>query len=289
MRSVRPLASSSVLVLVIAAGPLGCATQPIVRESESTVPPVGIESGGTSGLDFFDDLDSRALATRDDGLYALLLLGTGETASTPESRALAAIHLGWLDPDQAAVSPRQAVRTGDLALMLHRLLEPRSSRGERVAMARLKELSILPSELSADDGLSGPQLLAVLFGARAVLPDKGPVAALPPPNATASGAGGVVTAGDPDLESFDDVESSIAAPRPSPAPSRTVRPTPQHVRDAARSTRVHPRPEPLPDEPLAPPATTSPSPARTDLPPAQPTPKSRFIGGKPLKPAGATK
>jgi hypothetical protein len=118
----------------------------------------------TTPLTFFDDLESRPLASQDDAINACLLLGTGSSAPSYEERLAMAAKLGYV-PKTYARPARQAVTMGEVSTMAVKLLEGRNL-DQSAALDKLVQRGIAPASAKTNQGLTGAQLVSIAGGVR---------------------------------------------------------------------------------------------------------------------------
>ncbi len=135
--------------------------RPLVGQTAVEASPVG----DAGGLGFFDELESKQLASQDDAIHAMLLLGTGTSGGTYEQRVAMAKTLGYVEKGYHQPA-RQAVTMGEVASMATRILEGKTPATQDDAMARLVHREIAPSSARANQGLTGAQLVSMAGGVR---------------------------------------------------------------------------------------------------------------------------
>jgi hypothetical protein len=144
---------------------------------EQTAVEASAADGG-SALAFFDDLETRPLASQDDAINACLLLGTGATAPSYEQRVAMAEKLGYI-PREYNRPARQAVTMGEVATMSVKLLEGRRLSQED-ALSKLMQRNIAPASARYNQGLTGAQLVSLTGGLRDAMRIEGVGRVAPP-------------------------------------------------------------------------------------------------------------
>jgi hypothetical protein len=273
----------------------------------------------TGQLDFFDELEERELVSHDDSLHAVLLVMSGSSAPTYVQRVALAKGHGWLEMGFNR-PPREAVTVGEVALLVSRSMNGNNIAAplrEADALAELKVKGIFPQGSRPTEGLTGPQLLAVVMladeasrgrpmaqGAPEAPPpvfaDITPVGAAPAPAPEQPPA--PAPPGPPPAETRPAVAVTAPAARPEPLPqfpqptATPAAPVAPAVTPVAPAETPAPGPAPSPPAP-SPPAPAPPPPAPSPAPapktpevapaPAAPppavAPKPRWVGGKPLE------
>ncbi|MGE3108136.1 MAG: hypothetical protein AB7G11_08585 [Phycisphaerales bacterium] len=156
-------AISALLLAGVFLAAAGCASTRPVGEPERVKTRPRLEMSAaelypgsvTDQLDFFDELESRALVSYDDALHAVLL-ARGGSAPTFVQRAAIAKQAGIVGVNWSP-QPRDAITVGELAPMIwHQPREPGR------ALSGLKSRGVVPETWSAARGVSGPELLAIL-------------------------------------------------------------------------------------------------------------------------------
>ncbi|MBL8764698.1 MAG: hypothetical protein JNM07_10565 [Phycisphaerae bacterium] len=218
-------------------------------------------------LDFYEELAGRDVASHDDVLHAMLLVGTGKSPGTYGLRVAEARRRGWLR-DRFDRPGREAATVGEAAKIMVRLLGDSSARDEESATRRAQELDAIPASFAPGQTLSGPQLLALMLSVHDMMGVGAAGGVAPAPVGRSSGRGprpssdghaaeraelAPSRAGRAPEESFDDF--STAAPTPPAAASArkvelVVAARPNRIPAGAAATRG-PRPtgEPLPSIP----------------------------------------
>jgi hypothetical protein len=135
--------------------------RPLVGQTAVEASP----AGDAGGLGFFDELEGKPLASQDDAIHAMLLLGTGTSGGTYEQRVGMAKALGYVDKGYNQPA-RQAVTIGEVASMATRILEGKTPATQDDAMARLVHREIAPGSARANQGLTGAQLVSMAGGVR---------------------------------------------------------------------------------------------------------------------------
>ncbi len=135
--------------------------RPLVKETAVEQSPVS----DAGGLGFFDALEAKPLASQDDAIHSMLLLGTGVSGGTYEQRVAMAKKLGYVDGSFGSPA-RQAVTMGEIASMATRILEGKPTATQEDAMARLVRREIVPAAGRANQGMTGAQLVSITGGVR---------------------------------------------------------------------------------------------------------------------------
>lgn len=130
---------------------------------QQTAVDASMQSEGAE-LAFFDDLEMRPLASQDDAIHACLLLGTGSSGTSFEQRMGMAKELGYV-PREYNRPARQAITMGEVSTMVVKILEG-ERRSEGDALAKLVHRGIAPASASANQGLTGAQLVSMAGGVR---------------------------------------------------------------------------------------------------------------------------
>lgn len=104
------------------------------------------------------------MASQDDAIHALLLLGTGSSAPSYEQRLAMAAKLGYV-PKTYARPAHQAVTMGEVSTMAVKLLEGRRL-DQAGALEKLAQRGIAPASLKTMQGLTGAQLVSIAGGIR---------------------------------------------------------------------------------------------------------------------------
>ncbi len=142
--------------------------RPLVAETAVEASPVS----DAGGLGFFDALEAKPLASQDDAIHSMLLLGTGVSGSSYEQRVAMAKKLGYVDASFASPA-RQAVTMGEIASMATRILEGKPAATQDDAMARLVRREIAPAAARANQGMTGAQLVSIAGGVRDAMTTEG--------------------------------------------------------------------------------------------------------------------
>lgn len=142
--------------------------RPLVKETAVEAAPVS----DAGGLGFFDALEAKPLASQDDAIHSMLLLGTGVSGGTYEQRVAMAKKLGYVDSGFASPA-RQAVTMGEIASMATRILEGKPAATQEDAMARLVRREIAPAAARANQGMTGAQLVSIAGGVRDAMTTEG--------------------------------------------------------------------------------------------------------------------
>ncbi len=142
--------------------------RPLVKETAVEQSP----ASDTGGLAFFDALEAKPLASQDDAIHSMLLLGTGVSGGTYEQRVAMAKKLGYVDGSFGSPA-RQAVTMGEIASMATRILEGKSAATQEDAMARLVRREIVPAAGRANQGMTGAQLVSIAGGVRDAMSQEG--------------------------------------------------------------------------------------------------------------------
>ncbi len=245
-------------------------------------------------LEFYDELERRDLVAHDDLLHAALLFINRSSGATYQQRLELAKAQGWIDRDFRRPG-REAVTVGEAARVLARAMGTPGTQSPESAVATFRNLGLLPDVAEPGQGLSGPQMLALLtnshdyresgqVGRPAITqrPQDPPVALVDTPAPAAASA---ATAPQESFEQFDPPTPPAA---PSPAAPVAAAPAAQPS-DTSRAPQ--PMKEPLPQMPRAEGEDgPKPAPAPAAEEPAKPRPTPRpWVGGKPLKKGGAGK
>ena len=119
----------------------------------------------TTGLAFFDELEGKPLASQDDAIHSMLLLGTGTSAPSYEQRVAMAKELGYVERGFDRPG-RQAVTMGDVAEMASKILEGKRPATSDEAMAKMVHREIAPASARPNQGLTGAQLVSMAGGVR---------------------------------------------------------------------------------------------------------------------------
>ena len=176
-----------VAVCGLAGGMVGCASdgsraadvgvgfRPLVAQSAIESSP----ASDASGLAFFDELEGKPLASQDDAIHSMLLLGTGTSAPSYEQRVMMAKELGYVERGFDRPG-RQAVTMGDVAEMASKILEGNRPASAEEAMAKLVHREIAPASARPNQGLTGAQLVSMAGGVRDAMTLEG-VGRLPAP------------------------------------------------------------------------------------------------------------
>ena len=142
--------------------------RPLVKETAVEQSPVS----DAGGLGFFDALEAKPLASQDDAIHSMLLLGTGVSGGTYEQRVAMAKKLGYVDGSFGSPA-RQAVTMGEIASMATRILEGKPAATQEDAMARLVRREIVPAAGRANQGMTGAQLVSIAGGVRDAMTQEG--------------------------------------------------------------------------------------------------------------------
>lgn len=222
-------------------------------------------------LEFYDEVESREIVAHDDVLHAALLFGRGASAPTFAQRIALAREQGWVDRSFSR-PPHEAATVGEVSQIMARVMGLDGS-SPQAGVASLSQAGVLPEGLTAHQGISGRQFLALLGRSYDWL-QRDQAAAMHRPLPTRPPA--------------VDLEAQAARADAAPAPAAQ-----QPARPAAASPRA--MGEPLPDLPNDPPPPAAPPTAAKDPPPAPkpaaeepqqpkpaaPTPRP-WVSGKPL-------
>lgn len=112
-------------------------------------------------LRFFDELETRGLASHDDALEGALLVATGRGEATYPRRLETARRLGLVEPafDRPA---REACTIGEVSVLVARLLRTPEPVTPELATRSLIERGVLPEVVRPYQGLTGAQLVSML-------------------------------------------------------------------------------------------------------------------------------
>lgn len=278
----------------VAAAPAPAATtRPMVKVTAADMYSWG-PGASAQQLEFYDEVESRDIVAHDDVLHAALLFGRGSSAATFAQRAALAREQGWVDRSFSRPA-HEAATVGEVSQIMARVMGLNGS-SPHAAVASLSKAGVLPEGLTAQQGISGRQFLALLgrsydwlqrdqFAASA----ERPLAARPPAvdlegQATARGeprpASPAPAAAEPRQPAATTTPRAMAEPLPDlpkrePVATRT--PTPAPAAPAPTTPAAKDQPQPPPPAPAPAPAPAAEEPAK----PAAPTPRP-WVGGKPL-------
>lgn len=129
-------------------------------------------SGEDALLAFFDDLETRPLASHDDAIHSCLLLGVGQSAESYEQRVGAARQLGYVSPNFDRPG-NEASTIGEVSQMLLGVLEGQRPENKEVALQRLVRRGIAPATARVNQGLTGAQLVSLVGGIRDAMQTEG--------------------------------------------------------------------------------------------------------------------
>jgi hypothetical protein len=234
-------------------------------------------------LEFYDEVETRDVVAHDDVLHAALLFGRGSSAPTFAQRAALAREQGWVDRSFNR-SAHEAATVGEVSQIMARVMGLDGS-SPQAAVAALGETGVLPEGLTAHQGISGRQFLAVLGRSYDWLQrDEAaaghrPLAARPPAvdlEAQATARADERPAAPPAAAQAAPVLTPRAMAEPLPEVPKQA-PAPALAPAAPPVAAKDPPPSPAPS---APPPAPAPAPAAEE-PAAAPTPRP-WVGGKPL-------
>ena len=139
----------------------GVGFRPLVDRSAIEVS----QPSDSTGLAFFDELEGKPLASQDDAIHSMLLLGTGTSAASYEQRVAMAKELGYVERGFDRPG-RQAVTMGDVAEMASKILEGKRPATADEAIAKMVHREIAPAAARPNQGLTGAQLVSMAGGVR---------------------------------------------------------------------------------------------------------------------------
>lgn len=258
------------------------ADRPMVRVTAADLYSWG-PGAAAQQLEFYDELERRDLVAHDDLLHATLLFANGSSGATYQQRLELAKAQGWIDRDFRRPG-REAVTVGEAARVMARVLGTPGAQSPEAAVAPFRNLGLLPEAARPEQGLSGPQMLALLTNsydylesgrarrpAIAQRPQEPPVAWVESPAPAAA------------AESFEQFDPP-ASPTPPTAAASPRPPAPVAAAPDAQPASTGRTPQPM-KEPLPPvPRAEEPRPEPVVEEPAKPRPTPRpWVGGKPLR------
>ncbi len=216
----------------------GVGFRPLVDKSAIEVS----QPSDSTGLAFFDELEGKPLASQDDAIHSMLLLGTGTSAASYEQRVAMAKELGYVERGFDRPG-RQAVTMGDVAEMASKILEGKRPATADEAIAKLVHREIAPAAARPNQGLTGAQLVSMAGGVRDAMSLEG-VQRVPAPKVWEV-MGAVENVKPVPAAQVAQVEAApmpAVAPTPAPAAPAAVAATAPKPASAARAELVMPEP-----------------------------------------------
>lgn len=153
------------LLMFMAGALIGCGSAQVAE------PLTGTTSGNdeASQLEFYHTLAERNMASNDEAFHALLLFFHGEDPADTYPGRVAALKANGFLPDSYDRPSNLAVTKGDMAVVIVNALDIKGGLTMRVlgpspryALKELQQLGLAPPGSSANQTISGSQVLTVI-------------------------------------------------------------------------------------------------------------------------------